>query len=143
MSKLSIRLKELMEENAINELELAVKSGIDNSSISDFLLEKHAPSYNTFVKLLSHFNCSADYLLGLTDIHTDQVLHPVLPFQERLRAVMKEQKITHQKMIETMPVSSSVLYKWVSGKSLPNAETLIRIANFLECSVDYLIGRIR
>lgn len=143
MSKLSIRLKELMEEKAINQLELAALSGIDNSSISDFLLEKHAPSYHAFIKLLSHFNCSADYLLGLTEIHTDQVLHPVLPFHERLRAVMKEQKITHEKMIKTMPVSSSVLYKWVSGKSLPNADTLVRISKFLECSVDYLIGRVR
>lgn len=37
-------------------------------------------------------------------------------------------------------ISSGVLTKWKAG-SLPNATTLITIADFFGCSVDYLLGR--
>ena len=38
-------------------------------------------------------------------------------------------------------VSSGVITKWKSEHSLPNGESLLRIADYLDCSVDYLLGR--
>jgi transcriptional regulator with XRE-family HTH domain len=37
-------------------------------------------------------------------------------------------------------VSSATVTKWKNG-TIPNGETLIKIADFLDCSVDYLLGR--
>ena len=42
---------------------------------------------------------------------------------------------------EDIGVSSGVITKWKSGDCLPNGETLKRIADYLDCSVDYLLGR--
>ena len=42
---------------------------------------------------------------------------------------------------EDISVSSSVISKWKKGECLPNGETLKRIADYLDCSVDYLLGR--
>ena len=42
---------------------------------------------------------------------------------------------------EDILVSSSVISKWKKGECLPNGETLKRIADYLDCSVDYLLGR--
>ena len=143
MSKLSERLKEYMEERDINQCNLAKATNIVRSNISEFLCEKHTPSYKNFVALLDFFNCSADYLLGLVDYPTEEPLHPVAPFGERLRFIMKTQKVKQKDLIENLPVSSSVLYKWLAGKSQPSTETLVRLANYFECSVDFLIGRIK
>lgn len=143
MSKFSNRLKELIDEKELSLTALARETGIQQSNLSDFLAEKHTPSFANFVALLSFFNCSAEYLLGRTELPTTEKLYPVLPFHERLRAVMKECGISQTKMIKEMPVSSGALYKWVSGKAQPSTDTLIRLADFLDCSVDYLIGRIR
>ena len=38
-------------------------------------------------------------------------------------------------------VSSGVITKWKNEHSLPNGESLLRIADYLDCSVDYLLGR--
>lgn len=38
-------------------------------------------------------------------------------------------------------ISSGVVTKWKNGTTIPNGETLIKIADYLDCSVDYLLGR--
>lgn len=143
MSKLPIRLKEYMEERGVDQSTLATAINIERSNISEFLSGKHSPSFEAFVSLLYYFNCSADYLLGLTDIHTEEPLHEIPPFGERLRELLKTQKISQAQLIRELPISSAVPYKWLSGKNFPSMESLVRLAEYLDCSVDYLIGRIR
>ncbi len=38
-------------------------------------------------------------------------------------------------------ISSGIISKWKSEGTLPNGETLIKLADYLDCSVDYLLGR--
>ena len=38
-------------------------------------------------------------------------------------------------------ISSGVLTKWKTEQTLPNGENLLKIANYLDCSIDYLLGR--
>jgi len=54
---------------------------------------------------------------------------------------LKELKISQEQLKRDLNVSSSVIYKWISGKSEPSTTSLIRLACYFECSVDYLIGR--
>lgn len=132
-----------MDERGINQSELAKATNIKRSNISEFLTDKHTPSFENFISLLLFFNCSADYLLGLTDIHTEEPLHPIPPFGERLRSILAERKITQAQLIEELPVSSAMPYKWLKGINTPSMESLIRLAEYLESTVDYLIGRVR
>ena len=38
-------------------------------------------------------------------------------------------------------ISSGILTKWKNNGALPNGETLMKLANYFNCSVDYLLGR--
>lgn len=38
-------------------------------------------------------------------------------------------------------ISSGNICDWKSGRSKPNAETLVKVADYFTCSVDYLLGR--
>ena len=38
-------------------------------------------------------------------------------------------------------ISKSSYYEWKRGKSLPTVENLIKLANVLNCSVDFVLGR--
>ena len=38
-------------------------------------------------------------------------------------------------------ISSGIITKWKTIGTLPNGETLIKIADYLDCSIDYLLGR--
>ena len=132
-----------MEEQGLTQASLANILNIERSNISEFLSGKHTPSYEVFIGLLYQFNCSADYLLGCQELHTEEILHTVPPFSERLRYVLDFRGISQSKLIKEYHVPPASLYKWVSGKSQPSTDTLIKLANILECSVDFLIGRVR
>ncbi|MDE7245140.1 MAG: helix-turn-helix domain-containing protein [Oscillospiraceae bacterium] len=43
-------------------------------------------------------------------------------------------------LVNELGISSGVISRWKSG-TLPNGETLLKLASRLDCSVDYLLGR--
>ena len=143
MSKFINRLTEYIKESNWTLTAIEERTNIKHSNLSEYLSDKHLPSYENLLALLELFNCSADYLLGLDEIHTEEPLHPALPFGVRLRQVMKEQKVSQGKLIKEMKISSSTLFNWLKGNTLQSTDRLIRIATYLDCSIDYLIGKRR
>lgn len=142
MSKLSERLQECIEEAGFTQTELALKTGIGHSNISDYLSDKHTPSFGHFIALITVFHCSADYLLGLTEIHSEEKFLPVPPFSEQLRTILKLHGISQGKLMRDLNISASALYKWLTGAG-PRTDTLKKLADYFGCSVDFLIGRVR
>lgn len=132
-----------MLEHNLDAKKLAILLNVHKASIYRFLNNKRTPNYGCFIKMLYLFDCSADYLLGIQEIPTNEPLHSILPFNERLRDILKKRKITQIQLIEGLPLSSSILYKWLKGTCEPSLDNLIRLSEYLECSVDFLIGRVR
>lgn len=61
-------------------------------------------------------------------------------FWERFYNLCSSNSIKPNSLREALNISSGVLTKWKNG-GVPNSETLIRIADYFDCSVDYLLGR--
>lgn len=61
---------------------------------------------------------------------------------ERLKDLLMEEKITVNKFATDLGISNSVVYYWVQGKTTPNADYIIAIADYFNISSDYLLGRI-
>lgn len=62
-------------------------------------------------------------------------------FYEKTKKVCKIKKdITLGEMVKKLNLSTSMPTKWKNGL-IPNGETLIKIADFLDESIDYLLGR--
>lgn len=142
MSSFKERLQECIEEANVSRSELAEKTRICHSNISDYLSGTHTPSFKHFIALISVFDCSADYLLGLTDIHSEEKTLPVPPFSQQLRLILKMHGVSQGKLLRDLKISSSALYKWLSGAG-PRTDTLKKLADYFGCSVDFLIGRIQ
>lgn len=53
----------------------------------------------------------------------------------------KEQKVTIGKMLSDCSLSINTLASMQSGGYYPRLEALIKIANYLDCSIDFLLGR--
>jgi len=51
------------------------------------------------------------------------------------------QGLTAKKLSEATGISTGNISDWKSGRSLPSAVKLDLIADYLDCSVDYLLGR--
>jgi transcriptional regulator with XRE-family HTH domain len=143
MSNFSKRLLEFMADHNLTAKSLAERLGVSHTCIGRYINEERTPNFSCFIDMLYLFNCSADYLLGLTDLHTEEPLHRIPPFSEQLQKILKERKITQAKLIRDLHISSAVPYKWLSGINEPSVESLISLAKYFECTVDYLIGRVR
>lgn len=63
-------------------------------------------------------------------------------FAERLLELRKEQKISQAKLAKEIDVSFSVVCYWETDRSEPTAPNLIKLADYFNVSVDYLLGRV-
>ena len=61
------RLKELRTDKHLSQMELSVKTGISQSAIAKWELDKTEPTASALVTLSRFFDESVDYLLGLKD----------------------------------------------------------------------------
>lgn len=52
-----------------------------------------------------------------------------------------ELNLTAKKVSDATGISTGNLSDWKNGKCLPSADKLATLADYLECSVDYLLGR--
>lgn len=63
-------------------------------------------------------------------------------FAERLQQLLSYNEIENANIVaEATGISPSTIAHWLSGKSAPNFENLIAIAEYFNTTVDFLIGR--
>ena len=58
------RIKELMKEQGLNQVQLAQKVGVKQNTISAWLLEKKEPCITSLWLLADYFEVDIDYLVG-------------------------------------------------------------------------------
>lgn len=63
------------------------------------------------------------------------------PFRQRLKQLRQERNLTQKQIGEAVGLSSITVSGWEIGKSLPDAQTLPILADFLDVSIDFLLGR--
>ena len=54
---------------------------------------------------------------------------------------ISERGLNAKKVSEATGISTDNISDWKSGRSMPTAIKLDILANYLDCSVDYLLGR--
>ncbi len=142
LSKLSEQLKELMEEKGLNQSQLANAMQTPRAKLSSYLTAHRAPNYESFIALVEFFHCSADYLMGYIE-YPNETAHylPVVPFGERFRKLLAERNVSQYAFVKDTQTSWNVIHRWLTGKSFPSLDNLDRIATYLGCSIDYLLGR--
>lgn len=59
---------------------------------------------------------------------------------ENLRLLREERKITQREFAQKLGISKTTLCYYEQGKVSPSVEMLTKIADFFNCSTDYLLG---
>lgn len=62
-------------------------------------------------------------------------------FNKRLRQLRMNKRITQQKMADTLGISLNAYQKYEQAERSPSLDCLVAIADILEVSTDYLLGR--
>lgn len=66
-TEFKIILKDFLNENGLTQTQFAVKIGVKQSQVSEWLQGKAKPGYDTLRQMSLTFNISADYFLGIID----------------------------------------------------------------------------
>lgn len=70
MSQLRNRIRKLREETGLSQKDFAVSWGVEQSKYNKWENGKNAPGYDDICTLAKIFGCTTDYLLGLSDVKT-------------------------------------------------------------------------
>lgn len=134
-------LKDLMSEFQINasQLNLALQCG--NATSNHYLSGNILPNTEMTIKLADYFSCTCDYLLGLESENYATQFKTCPPFDERLKELCIIHRITRYRLQKITNIPESVLRYWARGKTTPSIINVVKIAEALQCSVDYVLGR--
>ncbi len=60
---------------------------------------------------------------------------------KKIKSLRENSGLEAQKLASELSVGKSTLSNWENDRRTPDTDTLIKIANYFEVSVDYLLGR--
>ncbi|WP_049518554.1 helix-turn-helix domain-containing protein [Streptococcus parasanguinis] len=63
-----------------------------------------------------------------------------MEFAERLKTLRKQVKLTQAQIAEKLNISQQAYASWERGVKKPTQENLVKIAQILNVTVDYLVG---
>lgn len=139
MNEFQERLQELLIEYDLSRLQLAKQIGISFETLNGYFNKNFYPELSVALKLSKHFSCSLSYLLGLSD-EIRIISNNNLSFQDTLKKLLKENKMSPEKLMNALQMSEANYYRWQKGKTKPAMNSLIAIAKYFDVSIDYLIG---
>ena len=61
-------------------------------------------------------------------------------FSQNIKKLRKESKLSQSRLAQQLQVTQQAVGKWETGKSVPDSDTLRKIAEFFGTSVDFLLG---
>jgi len=144
LSKLPERLKELMFDKEINAPALAKELQIGSNTITRYLQGVCLPTLKIFMCMLDYFHCSADFLIGFSDDpHYEQRYLSPSPFCESFKKALEENRISQYAVQKKSGISWANFHYWLNGIRLPYLDSVVRLSQALDCSVDYLLGRVK
>lgn len=62
-------------------------------------------------------------------------------FKIRLKELIKENGITQTQITKELLLSKNQIHYWIKGRCEPSIDDLIKLANYLNVCIDYLVGR--
>lgn len=63
-----------------------------------------------------------------------------MEFYERLNSLLKRRNISQRKMLIDLELSESSIIDWDSGNNMPDGKILLKLSEYLDVSIDYLLG---
>ncbi len=130
----------MFDRNLTAEL-LAAAVNIDRSVIYKYLRKECLPSLENIIVLADYFECSVDYLLGLTTVNGFVSKKVAQPFSERFKELLNSRGLTRYKFLKQIHFAKQSVDDWYNGKRVPTVENVIKLAEFFDCRVDYILGR--
>lgn len=142
MKNFRIVFNGLMKDNEIEAKTLKEYLGFANNNfVYDWKHGKTMPNLLSANAVANFFNCSLDYLAGRTDDFRPIKIQTLKPFGTQLRKVIENLKVSQNNIIKNLNISTHSIVSWLNNKTIPNFSSVIKLADYLNVSIDELVGR--
>ncbi len=138
------KLKLLLKKNNVTAYKVAKDTGISQGLMGEYKNGIKTPSSKNIVKIAKYFNVPVDYLLDRGNNNpngTEQVTLDSTEIAKRIKETAKIQKLNTGEVLSECGLGKNALSNMQSGGFFPRLENIVKIADHLNCSVDYLLGR--
>ncbi len=139
MNEFQERLQDLLIENGLSRLQLSKRIGISFETLNGYFNKDFYPELSVAVKIANYFNCSIDFLMGLSQEYTNNDKN-TLSFVETVRKLAKDNNLSIEKLMTAINMSETNFYRWQRGNNKPAMSSIIAISKYFDVSIDYLIG---
>jgi transcriptional regulator with XRE-family HTH domain len=114
---------------------------VDLSLIYKYLRKEFTPSTPNAVKIANYFNCSLDYLIGLSEDTSTLFCEEIKPFGIQFQSLLRKHNCTRYRLKKETTLAKQSVDDWFNGIRIPTIENLQILAQYFDCSLDYLVGR--
>lgn len=128
--------------------EVAKKLGISSDVLADYMNDTLAIPYTILISLSEICEVSTDCLLGMITRSRERDLDNVLPFQYnyeiagRIRKLCEESVGTSSSFLESLlTLSSKEVYYMIEYGFIPHVDTIIKLSDYFNVSIDYILCR--
>lgn len=136
-------LKEFMNCYNLNKLQLSRLLKISSTAVNAYFNSNCIPSINIAIRLCEIFDCSLDYLFGISDkVEKTYILNEITAtenFTKHLEELLKENNKTVSGMMKDLDLDEYTFYHWKHGK-VPMTINVIAISKYFDVSMDFLLG---
>ena len=135
-------LKDLMIEKDLSQVALAKKLDVKPPTITRYIKGKQLPNVEMAVKIANLFNCTLDYLFGIKDNNDKKEFHTYPSFNVRFAFLLDyfKENIIHISL--NSDIAKSAMYDWRNGAKIPTMDSIIKLAAYFKCPIDFVVGRV-
>ena len=143
--KFDSNIKQLRSDFKISQLQLAKETGLATSQLSFWENGERTPLANGAIILSRYFQVSTDYILKVSEdntpvYRTDNFDCDMTVFNKRLAELRIKNNLSQGKLAKNVGLSQPAIYYWELGKRTPNAQAIVKLANYFGVTTDYLLG---
>ncbi|MDE7181584.1 MAG: helix-turn-helix domain-containing protein, partial [Clostridia bacterium] len=132
LSNFGETLSELISDNNLTPEVFAKAVNIDLSVIYRYQRKKCLPSLTNTVVIADYFQCSADFLFGLSTSNVKTVSNGEVNFAKIFKGLLDRKGLTRYAFCQHAPFAEQSVDDWYHGKRLPNIQNLILIAKYFD-----------
>ena len=141
LSNFSENILALMSDNNLSVDKFAEIVEIDLSEVYRYLREEYIPKLSNIIKIADSFNCSIKYLIGDASLAENGNFKTQVPFSQRFKELLAKKGISRYRLSKDTNISINRIDDWYYGRFTPSLEKALKLAEYFNCSIDYLLGR--
>lgn len=157
------RLKKARKNKGLTQAQLGKLLNVSDATINRYERGQRKPDPDMLRKLAEVLDVSVDYLVNgsttsvpnetlaahlqddplkdLPEVARRSIEQAVETLSYRLKLARRRKKLTQRQLAALINLSPSTIALYETGKREPDLDTLRKLADALDCTTDYLLGR--